>query len=127
MDIRLRTLRADGPAAFEFLVAHHGFSPPQAIDEGLRYRGPGLSIEVTVWTWNHETGFSTRLSTCSANGGRSSKDLDDLYVELGHGPAQHVGSTATSGHTVRKRIKEHAAALAVVLSDPTLHDALRPS
>ena len=46
--------------------------------------------------------------------------LEDLYVHLGLGAAQDVGSSATSGHTVRKRVHEHAAALNKVMSSAGL-------
>ena len=42
------------------------------------------------------------------------------------GPAQHVGSSATSGHVVRKRAGEHAAALAAVLAVGDVRDVRPP-
>ena len=124
MDVLHKTLRQDGPAAFAFLVAEHGFSAPDVTDDGLRYSRPGLTVEINVWTDRNETEFVTTLRTPSIGGRRPGGELDALYVGLGHGPAQDVGRSATSGHTVRKRIGEHAAALAAVLADPRLPLAL---
>lgn len=111
MDVRLDALRSEAPLALMFFEGDLGFAPPQEIADGLRYERPGMTIEIIVWTWNKETGFSTRLSTSRPDGVPAAASLDDVYVSLGLGPAQDGGSSAQTGHTVRKRVHEHAAAL----------------
>lgn len=120
----MKTLRGEAPRALAFLNRDYGFRAPEPIADGLSYERPGLRIDVTMWTWNNEMGFSTRLSVPMAEGGRRSEMLDDLYARLRLGPAQDVGSTAASGHTVRKRVYEHAAALLKVLAIDSLETVI---
>ena len=112
MDVLLDALLRSAPEAFGFLVAEHGFSAPQRIADGLRYERGDLRVEVRVLTWHKETEFSTTVSWPRADGGRTSRRLERLLGERAHA----VGSFATSGHTVRKRVAEHAAALATVIA-----------
>ena len=114
MDVLLEALLASAPRAFEFLVQEHGFLQPERIEDGLRYERGGLRVEVRVVTWNKETEFMTTVSWPDPQGGRTSRQLEQLLA----GGARAVGSSATSGHTVRKRVAEHAAALATVIAVP---------
>ena len=59
------------------------------------------------------------------DGTTATASLDDVYVSLEFGPAQDVGISATSGHTVRKRVHEHAPALRKVTATTGLEERIR--
>jgi hypothetical protein len=84
------------------------------VDEGLAWHGPGLVVEVTTWTRNHEQGFETRV-TDSRGGRRAMMGLDRLYLACGLGPAQDVPRQSGTRHVIAKRVRQHAAALALVM------------
>ena len=121
MDARLEALVDEGGRAFAFLVGERGFSLPSDLEDGVRYERDDLAVEVRVWTWNRETGFSTTLSWPAAGGGTASVQLDDASAAF---EGTRLGTTAATGHTVRKRVQEHAAALRVLLDDERFREAV---
>jgi hypothetical protein len=119
------TLKLEGPVAFAFLVDEFGFDGPEFVDDGLIYYRADLSVQISNWIWNRETGFSTTiLGRPDAEGRRRSAGLDCLYVACGLGPPQDVPETTSSTHHVTsKRIAQHSAALRALL--PHLDDDAR--
>jgi hypothetical protein len=114
---------ADGPAAFEFLLTEYDFLGPERTDEGLAYYRSDLRVEITHWFFKNEAGFSTTLSRPGDTlDSRRSVELDDLFVACGLGPPQAVPGQSGAGHTIRKRIVQHAEALRQVM--PRLDEAL---
>ncbi len=116
----VETIRAQAPAVFAFLVQEWGFAEPVPTEGGLAWHGPGLIVEVTTWTRNHEQGFDTRL-TDTRSGRRAMAGLDRLYLACGLGPAQDVPGQSGAGHVIAKRLRQHAVALSLVM--PHLTDA----
>jgi hypothetical protein len=120
----VRVIWADGPAAFEFLVSEYDFLGPERTDEGLAYHRPDLRVEITHWEFKNEAGFSTTVSRPgNTPGSRRAAQLDDLFVACGLGPSQAVPGQSGAGHTIRKRIAQHAKALRQVM--PRLDEVLR--
>jgi hypothetical protein len=110
------TLWEQGPSAFAFLAQEWGFTGPERTDEGIAYHRPGLHVTVQLWEWENETGFTTTVRGVDRlTGAEHSASLGCLYVACGLGPLQHVPETAGGGHTISKRIAQHAAALRGVL------------
>jgi hypothetical protein len=124
----VETLWERGPAAFAFLVEEWGFDGPERTGAGIAYHRPDLHVTVELWAWKHEAGFSTGVVGVDPGGARHSAELDCLYVACGLGPLQHVPGNAGGGHTIAKRVAQHAAALRRVLphlTGPGGHDLLR--
>jgi hypothetical protein len=113
-------LWTEGPAAFSFLVDEYGFTGPVVVEPhgyhdhgGLRYERADLCVSTRVWSWYQgERGVSTRVELreppCRA-------DLGELYEALGLGLKRDVPDRGGSGHVLRKRIGEQAAALREVV------------
>ncbi|MFB6855404.1 hypothetical protein ACFCWV_23355 [Streptomyces sp. NPDC056341] len=97
--------------AFSFLVENAGFTGPEATDNGLRFRRPGLVVD--SWFLNgHEPGVMTGVSALGPDGaeGRTAW-LDDLYVAAGCGPTQDVPGQAPNRRSTLKRVGRHTGAL----------------
>ena len=118
-----------GPEAFAFLVDAWGFEGPERTEDGIAYHRPGLHVTVELWWWKNETGFTTTVQGVDKRtGAQHSASLSCLYVACGLGPLQHVPETAGGGHTITKRIAQHADALGRVmpcLDRPQVADLLR--
>lgn len=120
---------AEGPSFFGFLIDEWGFTGPERTDGGLAYRRPGLHVDIELWEWKHETGFTTMI-----RGGTDSPErwwgasLGCLYVACGMGTLQAVPEGAWSQHTILKRMGQHSHALRRVmpyLDGPRALDLLR--
>jgi hypothetical protein len=80
-----------GRCAFAFLCEDWNFDGPERTEDGLAYHRPDLHINVAVWAWKNETGFTTSLLGPSAiDGARRTARLQCLYVSAGLGTAYDV-------------------------------------
>lgn len=104
----------EGPAAFGFLVEELGFDGPERTHEGLVYRRAELRVEINHWYFKNETGFSTTVVE-AVEEARRWASLGCLYVACGLGPLQAVPENSGGGHTIRKRVVQHANALRQVI------------
>jgi hypothetical protein len=105
-----------GPGAFAFLCGDWNFDGPERTEDGLAYHRHDLHVNIAVWAWKNETGFTTSLlGPSAADGARRVAALECLYVTAGLGTAYDVPEAAGSGHTITKRISQHAEALRQVM------------
>jgi hypothetical protein len=117
-----QTIWEQGPSAFAFLLEEWGFQGPERTDEGIAYHRPDLHVTVELWAWKNEAGFTTSVRGLDRRtGAQHWASLGCLYVACGLGPLQHVPENAGGGHTISKRIVQHAGALRRVM--PYLHGA----
>lgn len=101
-----------GAEAFSFLCDDFDFVGPERTDDGIAYHRPDLHVEVVIWAWKNEAGIDTGLRWIDPTTGEQHvAGLDHLYVECGLGPAQHVPGNVGGGHTIAKRVTQHAQAL----------------
>jgi hypothetical protein len=106
----------NAPEAFGFLAEQWGFEGPERTSGGVAYHRAGLHIMIEFVAWNHEAEFLTRLSMTGANGQELQASLGCLYLASGAGNAAAVPTSAVlAGHTIIKRIGQHAAALRRVM------------
>ena len=126
---RWETLWEQGPSAFAFLTQGWGFTGPERTDNGIAYHRPGLHVTVESWEWKNEAGFSTSVRGVDRlTGAEHWASLACLYGACGLGPLQHVPETAGAGHTISRRITQHAGALRRVvpyLDGPMVTELLR--
>lgn len=102
---RLITLVQDeAPAIFAFLLTA-GFEGPERTSDGIAYHRIGLHVEI-----GHHGGHEPEVGTVVVRGERQ-QVLGELYDR----PAQDVPSNAHTPALVRKRLRQHAAALERVL------------
>jgi hypothetical protein len=124
-----QTIWEQGPNAFAFLLKEWGFEGPERTDEGIAYHRPDLHVTVERWAWKNEAGFTTEVRGMDRRtGAQHWASLGCLYVACGLGPLQHVPETVGGGHTISKRIAQHAGALRRVmpyLNGPTVAELLR--
>jgi hypothetical protein len=105
-----------GRCAFAFLCEDWNFDGPERTEDGLAYHRPDLHVNMAVWAWKNESGFTTSLlGPSAADGARRAATLECLYVTAGLGSAYDVPEAAGSGHTIKKRINQHAEALRQVM------------
>jgi hypothetical protein len=101
-----------GAAAFAFLVADYGFEGPECTDDGIAFHRPDMHVGTQIWAWKREAGIDTGVRwTDPTSGDQHAANLECLYVTAGLGPSQHVPGNLGGGHTVAKRVDEHARAL----------------
>jgi hypothetical protein len=106
------TIWEEGPDAFAFLVQKWGFTEPERTDAGIAYHRPELHVTVELRAWKNEADFTTHVwGVDRRTTAEHSALLGCLYVACGLGPLQHVPENAGGGHTISKRIAQHAAAL----------------
>lgn len=106
----------NAPQVFAFLGERWGFEGPERTSQGVAYHRAGLHITIEFLAWNHEAEFLTRLSMTDADGQELQASLGCLYLASGAGSAAAVPTSAPSaGHTITKRIGQHAAALRRVM------------
>jgi hypothetical protein len=102
---------ADAPRALSFLTEDWGFSGPERTEEGIAYHRPGLHVEMGIWTWKNERGFTTTLARIDRDGTEQRANLGLLYAAAGLGAANAVAEGSGTLLVIRKRISQHAAAL----------------
>jgi hypothetical protein len=123
------TIWDQGPSAFAFLLDQWGFEGPERTEEGIAYHRSDLHVTVELWAWRNEAGFTTMVRGVDQRSGvQHWASLGCLYVACGLGPLQHVPENAGGGHTISKRITQHAGALRRVMPDldgPMMADLLR--
>ena len=119
----------EGPNAFRNLAQDWGFTGPERTNAGIAYHRPELHVTIELWAWKNEAGFTTHVCGVDrVTGVEHSASLGCLYVACGLGPLQHVPETAGGGHTISKRIAQHAAALQRLmpyLDGPAVAELLR--
>jgi hypothetical protein len=105
-----------GAEAFAFLIDDWDFEGPECTESGIAYHRPDLHVTAEIWAWKREAGISTGGVRVDADAGtRRSADLSCLYVQAGLGPAQHVPEQIGGGHTIAKRLDQHARALRLLM------------
>jgi hypothetical protein len=98
-----------GTEAFAFLIEQWDFLGPERSDDGLAFHRPDLHVAFEIWAWNNEAGIDTTVRRVDpATGEQQSAGLACLYAQAGLGPAQHVPSNIGGGHTIVKRVTQHA-------------------
>jgi hypothetical protein len=108
----LEIIWQQGAEAFGFLCEEYGFDGPERTDDGIAFHRPDLHVEFAMWAWKNEAGIDTRIRRVDpVTGDRQAAELDRLYVECRLGPAQDVPGNLGGGHTVAKRVRQHAHAL----------------
>ena len=102
-----------GADVFAFLCDEFDFDGPERTEDGIAFHRPDLHVEVVIWAWKREAGMDTGLRWIDpATGEQHTAGLEALYVECGLGPPQHVpGNLGGGGHTIVKRLTQHAEAL----------------
>jgi hypothetical protein len=106
----------EGAEAFAFLVDDWDFIGPERTDSGIAFHRPDLHVVIELWEWKNEAGFSTYVRHVDvATGQQQAAGLGDLYVTCELGPAQDVTENLGGGHTVAKRVAQHAAALRLLM------------
>jgi hypothetical protein len=105
-----------GAEAFAFLTDDCDFDGPERTEDGIAYHRPDLHVSTQAWAWKREAGITTGIVRVDADTGtRYCADLACLYVEAGLGPAQHVPEQIGGGHTIAKRLNQHAHALRLLM------------
>lgn len=105
-----------GAEAFAFLCEEFGFDGPERTDDGIAFHRPDLHVEFAIWAWKNEAGIDTAVRRVDpVTGDQQSAGLDRLYVKCGLGPPQHVPGNVGGGHTVVKRVRQHADALRLLM------------
>ncbi|WP_262285407.1 hypothetical protein [Micromonospora sp. MA102] len=105
-----------GAEAFAFLTEEWDFTGPELTDAGIAFHRPDLHVDVEIWAWKNEAGFTTGVRRVDpATGEQQAAGLDRLYVECGLGPPQHVPENLGGGHTIVKRLTQHARALQLLM------------
>jgi hypothetical protein len=93
-------------------VKNWDFVGPERTDSGIAFHRPDLHVAMEIWAWKNEAGIDTGLRWKNPDTGEEHRaGLDCLYVACGLGPAQHVPGTVGGGHTIVKRVAQHADAL----------------
>jgi hypothetical protein len=105
-----------GREALAFLIDDWDFTGPEHTECGIAFHRPGLHVDMEIWAWKNEAGFDTSvLWVDPATGEQQAARLDRLYVECGLGPPQDVPGNLGGGHTIVKRLTQHARALRLLM------------
>lgn len=109
-----------GAEAFAFLIEEWDFDGPERTEGGIAYHRPDLHLSTEIWAWKREAGMTTGVVHVDTEAGtRHGADLSCLYVQAGLGPAQHVPEQVGGGHTIAKRIDQHARAVRLLMPHVT--------
>jgi hypothetical protein len=105
-----------GSEVFAFLLEEWDFLGPERTDAGIAFHRPDLHIEVEIWAYRSEAGIDTGVRRVDqATGKQQAAALDCLYVQSGLGPPQHVPGNLGGGHTIVKRLTQHARAVRLLM------------
>jgi hypothetical protein len=105
-----------GTEAFAFLLDEWDFLGPERTESGIAFHRPDLHIDIEIWEYKNEAGIGTGVRRVDPRtGDQQGAALDRLYVECGLGPPQHVPENLGGGHTLIKRLSQHAAALRLLM------------
>jgi hypothetical protein len=107
---------AVAPPALRFLADDFGFTGPEHTADGVGYHRPGLHVDMGLWAWKNERGFTTALTRVRQDGTLQRRSLGMLYIACGLGPASAAPEGAGTLYVIRKRIGQHAAALRVLVT-----------
>jgi hypothetical protein len=105
-------IREEAPQALSFLVEDCGLTGPERIHGDIAYHRLGLHIDMALWAWKNERGFSTALVLVGPGGAQQRRGLGALYAASGLGPATALPEGAGSLYVIRKRIGQHAEGVA---------------
>lgn len=107
---------SQGAEEFAFLLDEWDFAGPERTEDGIAFHRPDLHVYTEIWAWKNEAGIDTGVwRTDPVTGERQAAGLDCLYVECGLGPPQHVPGNLGGGHTLVKRLTQHAKALRLLM------------
>ena len=105
-----------GTETFAFLLDEWDFLGPERTESGIAFHRPDLHIDVEIWSYNNEAGIGTGVRRVDLRTGeQQAAALDRLYIECGLGPPQHVPENLGGGHTLIKRLNQHAKALRLLM------------
>jgi hypothetical protein len=105
-----------GTEAFAFLVDEWDFLGPERTEFGIAFHRPDLHIDVEIWSYKNEAGIGTGVRRVDPRTGeQQAAALDRLYIECGLGPPQHVPENLGGGHTLIKRLNQHAKAVRLLM------------
>jgi hypothetical protein len=105
-----------GTEAFGFLLDEWDFLGPERTEAGIAFHRPDLHVDIEIWAYKNETGIDTGVRRVDPRTGeQQAAALDCLYVECGLGPPQHVPGNLGGGHTLVKRLTQHARALRLLM------------
>jgi hypothetical protein len=107
---------AEAPPALSFLTEDWRFCGPELTYEGVAYHRPRLHVEMGVWSWKNERGFTTTLALIGRDGRQRRASLGVLYAASGLGAPSAAPEGAGTLFVIGKRIHQHAAVLGALMA-----------